>query len=96
MPKVHLFPVIPGLHSETQLPTQRRSNGEPPANYRFTIDMLQAFFESEYRYVRIAGAAAYISDSAAASAGVSVGEFYELSAGNIYGMAAGLIKKRIE
>lgn len=58
--------------------------------------MLQAFLESNYRYVRLAGASAYGSDSAAASAGVAVGEFYELSAANIYGAAAGTIKKRIE
>ncbi len=96
MPKVHLFPVIPSLTGETQLPTQRRSNAEPPANYRFTVDMLQSFFESEYRYVRISGATSYISDTAAGSAGVAIGEFYELATGNIYGMAAGILKKRIE
>lgn len=95
MPKVHLFPVIPSLTGETQLPTQRRSNAEPPSNYRFTIDTLKAFFESEYRFVRIAGASAYTSDSAAAAGGVSVGDFYELAVGNVYGMAAGLLKKRI-
>lgn len=39
----HLFPDIPELTWETQLYTQRKSNADPPANYKFTLQTLSDF-----------------------------------------------------
>lgn len=92
MPKVHEFAPIPSLHVETQLYTQRRSSGESPANYRFTLEELTAFLIDQFDLVQIKGA--YASDEAAAIGGVAVNEWYELTEGNIWGMPEGLAKKR--
>lgn len=94
MPKVHLFGSIPSLTAETQLYTQRRSNAESPANYRFTIAALMQFMQDTYGLKAIKGT--YASDTAAATAGLNIGDLYALSADNIYGMPAGVIKERVE
>lgn len=86
------FPQLPGLTGETQLYTQRRSNGENPTEYRFTVNDLLVFLASNYDLVAIEGS--YASDAAAATGGVAVGGCYELSAGNIYGLPAGTLKRR--
>lgn len=88
-----LFTVIPSLTTETLLHTARRSFAEAPTEYRFTIAQLFDFLQSNYDVVAIAGE--YASDAAAASGGVSIGEVYELTAANIYGLPAGILKKRI-
>lgn len=88
-----LFATIPSLHSETIICTPRRSNAESPFEYRFTVQELAEFIESNFTFIVPKGE--YDDDSAAATGGVSVGEYYELSAANIYGLPQGVIKKRI-
>lgn len=43
MPKPTDYPTIPSLHGETELYTQRRSIGEAPTLYKFTINFLASF-----------------------------------------------------
>jgi len=88
-----LFTVLPSLTTETLLHTARRSFADSPQEYRFTIQQLFEFLESNYNVVAIQGQ--YASDAAAASGGVAVGEVYELNVDNIYGLPAGILKKRI-
>lgn len=92
MPKVHEFATIPSLLADTQLYTQRRSAVESPANYRFTVETLAMFLIDNYSLAPIKGA--YASDAAAGADGVAVDELYELTAGNVYGLPAGVLKKR--
>jgi len=40
------YPNIPSLHEETEIYTQRRTSGEAPANYKFTIQDLVSFIGS--------------------------------------------------
>mgnify|MGYP000641991965 CR=1 FL=1 len=51
----HLFTPIPSLNAETQLYTQRRSNAEDPANYRFTLAELLQFLQDEYGLGKLVG-----------------------------------------
>lgn len=51
----HLFSVIPSLAPETQLYTQRRSDAENPANYRFTVADLLQFFQDQYGLGKLVG-----------------------------------------
>jgi hypothetical protein len=51
----HLFAPIPSLNAETQLYTQRRSNAEDPANYRFTLSELLQFLQDEYGLRKLVG-----------------------------------------
>jgi hypothetical protein len=88
-----LFPVIPSLHNETLLHTARRSTGESPQEYRFTLETLMNFLQSNFNVVRIEGS--YTNDATAASGGVAIGEYYELASGNYYGLPAGILKKRV-
>lgn len=92
-----LFDTISSLHPEVQFYTARRSNAEAPKEYKFTLTTLVAYLLSVFNLVQVANSGStYSSDSAASTGGVSIGEFYELSAANIYGMPAGILKKRIE
>lgn len=50
MAKPHLYPDIPGLHSLTQIYTQRRSTFEAPVNYKFTAGQLANFLALEYGF----------------------------------------------
>lgn len=88
----HLFTVIPSLHRQTQLYTQRRSNAESPANYRFTIEEIAEFMASEFGVLIIHGQ--YASDADAAAAGCDIDQTYELTADNIYGLPEGILKRR--
>ena len=91
-----LFTTISSLHPELQFYTARRSNAEAPTEYKFTLTTLVAYLLSYFNFVQIANAGTtYASDTAAAAGSIAVGEVYELSAGNIYGMPAGILKKRI-
>lgn len=91
MPKVHLFDPIGSLHEETQLYTQRRSNAEAPANYRFTVATLVQFVVENFGEF-LPGP--YAGDAEAAADGVNVGQYYKLSAGNEWGMPYGVPKIR--
>lgn len=92
-----LFTDIPSMHPEVQIYTSRRSNAEAPSEYKFTLSTLVAYLLSYFNLVQVSNAgSAYASDTAAGTAGVAIGEFYELSTANIYGMPAGILKKRIE
>jgi len=91
-----LFTEIPSMHPEVQFYTARRSNAEAPNEYRFNLNTLVAYLLSYFGFVQITNSGTtYASDAAAGTGGVSVGEIYELSAGNIYGMPSGILKKRI-
>ena len=50
MAKPHLYPNIPGLHSQTQIYTQRRASAEAPANFKFTVDQLAMFLAINYNF----------------------------------------------
>lgn len=89
-----LFATIPSLTTTTLLHTARRSTAESPQEYRFTVQALVDFLGSQYDILPIQGI--YDSDSAAAADGVAVGELYELSLTNIYGLPDGLLKRRRE
>jgi len=94
-----LFETISSLHPETQVYTSRRSLAEAPVERKYTIADLAAYLATSFGFVQVAGAAAYVSDEAAATAGVAVGEFYELRPDNVYGIPTGnggILKKRIE
>jgi hypothetical protein len=94
-----LFDNISSLHPETQLYTSRRRLAEAPAERKFTVSELAAYLATAFGFVQVTGAAPYASDADAAAAGVNVGEFYELSPGNIYGIPTGnggILKKRME
>jgi S1-C subfamily serine protease len=86
------FTNIEALHATTQLYTQRRRSDLPPNERKFTVADMAAFLETEYGWIAIQGA--YTDDSAAADDGVTVGQVYELTADNIYGLPAGTLKKR--
>jgi len=94
MPKVHEFPAISSLHPETQLYTQRRSNSETPTNYRFSVEELAAYFFAQFNMVQVMGA--YSSDSDASSNGIAIGEIYEVTMDNVYGLPEGTLKTRRE
>jgi hypothetical protein len=93
-----LFENISSLHPETQLYTSRRALSESPAERKFTIADLAAYLATAFNFVQVAGGP-YVSDAAAGSAGVSIGELYELAPDNIYGIPTGnggILKKRID
>ena len=94
MGKPHNYPIVPALHDETQLYTQRRRNSEAAMNYRFTIAELKAFLEAS-GYVKIQGSAPYPSDADAAAGGVAIGAFYEVGPAHEEGAVEGSLKKRI-
>lgn len=87
------FTDIPSLHPETQLYTSRRRAAEAPQEYKYTIQALVNYLASAFGFVQKYGTA-YASDAAAGSASVPIGGAYELSATNIYGLPAGLLKIR--
>jgi hypothetical protein len=91
--KPYTFSNIEAITTTTQLYTQRRSSAATPAERKFTVADLAAFLESTMGWISNQGE--YDDDSAAATGGVAVGEFYTLSVDNIYGMPQGLLKKRI-
>lgn len=95
MPKVHLFANIPSLSVETQIYTQRRSNAETPANFKFTVAALWSFILSTFNAVSVASAY-YASDETAAIGGVQIGGYYKLSDDNIWGLPKGILKERTE
>lgn len=88
------FTDIPSLHPETQLYTSRRRLGEAPTEYKYTIQALVNYLASAFGFVQKYGASAYASDAAAGAQSVPIGGAYELSASNIYGLPAGLLKIR--
>jgi hypothetical protein len=94
-----LFDDISSLHPQTQLYTSRRSLAEAPSERKYTIADLAAYLATAFGFVQVAGNTAYASDEAAGTAGVAIGEFYELRPDNIYGIPTGnggILKKRIE
>lgn len=93
--KPYTFPLIPALADTTELYTQRRTSVSSPQEYRFTVADLIAFMLDSYNFVFVASDTKFADDSAAATGGVPVGEFYELSADNVYGLPEGLLKRRI-
>jgi hypothetical protein len=88
----YTFTNVEALSTTTQLYTQRRRSDLPPAERKFTINDMAAFLETQYGWVKIQGA--YSDDDAAGTGGVTVGQVYELTADNIYGLPAGTLKKR--
>ena len=50
-PYPHLYDPIGFLRRSTQLYTQRRQDSELPKNYKFTIEELVAFLQSEFQLV---------------------------------------------
>ena len=90
--KPWLFATIPSLTRTTQVYTSRRSTADSPQEYKFTLEDIADFLVSEFGIQPIQGI--YDDDVDAAAAGVAIGETYELSLGNSYGLPEGTLKIR--
>jgi hypothetical protein len=86
------------LTPTTQLYTQRRSSAEAPANFRLTLSDIATWLE-EQGFLKLPLPGPYFDDADAATAGVEIGEYYELAIPNTYGIPTGnggVLKKRME
>jgi len=82
---VYLFPLMPGsLTDETKIPIAQRSNAESPEDQHITPRKIADYLEADGFQKTIPGP--YAGDSAAATAGVGIGESYRLSEENDYDM----------
>lgn len=79
---------------DTQLYTQVPGGAVSEDDYRFTVGQLL----SQLNILTVASGGPYISDDAAGTGGVSIGQYYELAINNIYGIPignGGVIKKKV-
>lgn len=92
MPKPHEFADAPALHENTQMYTQGLGPGFGNNNYKFTLSNVLTFLTGR-NFVQVFPGE-YPDDASAALDSIPVGGLYELSEDNIYGVPAGVLKKR--